>query len=281
LNYIERIENQRRRHMITHFLLKNGLRERYPIDKRSKGFTLIELLVVIAVIGILAALLLSALSKCKDRALRTECLNNLRQFNLLLTMYADSNNQRFPKMPAGHWAWDIPRNVADAFVDGGTPPLIFYCPANGFTREDFMAQWDEFVSNPPQTNDYRVIGYAMTFPGTACVLLTNQNSSILPETITDTNSGIRYPPPAASERVLTADATISKPQEANIINRSLDTYVDINGAYAKPHRTAHINARYPLGGNLAMLDGHVEWRKFDNIYPRSDDTLVGTPVFWW
>lgn len=267
--------------MITHFLLKERLREHFPTNRPPKGFTLIELLVVIAVVGILAALLLPVLSKTKERALRTQCLSNLRQFNFLLTMYADANNQKFPRISGGHWAWDIPKSVADAIVDRGTSPLIFYCPANGFTKDDFMAQWVEFISNPPTTNDYRVIGYAMTFPGTACVLLTNQNPSTFPQPITDTNTGVSYPAPPASERVLTADATISKPGEANIVNRSLNTYIDIDGAYVKKHRTAHINGTYPSGGNLAMLDGHVEWQRFDKMFTRTDATLDGTPVFWW
>ena len=68
---------------------------------RGQGFTLIELLVVIAVITILAALLLPALARAKEKAHSTQCANNLRQWGLAYQMYANDNDDFLPRRGQG------------------------------------------------------------------------------------------------------------------------------------------------------------------------------------
>ena len=92
-----------------------------------RGFTLIELLVVIAIIGILASLLLPAVSNAKGRAKGIQCLSNLKQIGVATLMYAHDNRGLLqinsPLNPTDTWASLLSTNV------NLRPFQIFLCPS--------------------------------------------------------------------------------------------------------------------------------------------------------
>jgi prepilin-type N-terminal cleavage/methylation domain-containing protein/prepilin-type processing-associated H-X9-DG protein len=288
---------------------------RHTSNKRERlAFTLVELLVVIGIIAVLISLLLPALSAARKQAKNTRCLNNLRQIGLCISSYASQQGGKLPatNIPTttvdGAWPWDMPYDIVDKLMAEGGNDMqhMFYCPF----QEDMMDRapvW-QFGNNggptyaqKPATSGYYVLGYyiflnranaSMNNPykigGTMIVYTTTTTgggkgggpvvttitavcTKFLKSKMTD-NHGI------PDDLELACDPTLSVNNTTNPANNNFTSVP--GGLPSGNNSTAHVGTslNLPLGSNVLMLDGHVEWRPFSAMAVR---TPSYTPYFWW
>jgi len=223
---------------------------------RFNAFTLIELLVVIAIIGILAAMLLPALNRAREKGNAASCLSNMHQWSLALNMYNDDWDDYYPY---------------DGDYNGGLicdtrawfevlPPYL--------NRPDLCTQYQSSPPNPPTTLSHSIwICPSARHSGTPTLavpyftyaLSVCLHSTMAANGVLDTRIGFRR------SRMNAPSTTIIFCEENDYQSTFGETRGDSLAALTKDGPFNSTTARHSGGMNFVLGDGHCEWIRAENF----------------
>jgi prepilin-type processing-associated H-X9-DG protein/prepilin-type N-terminal cleavage/methylation domain-containing protein len=238
------------------------MKHRLNPDKKDFAFTLVELLVVIAIVGILAALLLTAISEAKGRALRIQCVNNLHQQGVALHVFL-ADNRGYPVVyankndgyPEHDRSW-IAQLEQVGF--GISQPLTNY-----FRREIWLcpsAQWtSDVLGSPPCCYGYNCGSIDQNDP----------NYTNWP------GLGGRYSR-ISHTFVSIIESDVVAPSDMMAMGDSFDgTIILSRVAVAENMKYGNILTRHHGKANVVFCDGHVESPTLQFLFAdTTDEALV-------
>jgi prepilin-type N-terminal cleavage/methylation domain-containing protein/prepilin-type processing-associated H-X9-DG protein len=233
---------------------------------RRRGFTLIELLVVVAIIALLIAILLPSLGRAKANAVRVKCAAVLKQWGMVVQLYAQENNDLFGyEAYSGHYWTSISTGSTSEMYDpewatSGGPSGFKYsaglhtCPGDP-SFGLILSTTNQATNNFRPPVDYAMVRY---YP-----IVSNKTMWKMSE--------CSHP----SSTLLICDAPPTIPGAAY----SFTTMDDLNGV-APEVLTQSLQKRHMGVGNVAFLDGHVEQHGYQDFVANIPTTKTDYSRIW-